>query len=43
MTRSGKLIAGYLEMYGIDEILLRAGVMKTTVPHTKPVIQIRTA
>jgi hypothetical protein len=39
----GKLMAGFAETYGIGGVALNAGVMKTKLPQTKPIIQIRIA
>lgn len=38
---SGKLIAGYFEIYGIPCRSINAGVMNTNVPQKNPMSQIR--
>jgi hypothetical protein len=36
-------MAGFAETYGIAGVAFSAGVMKTKLPQTKPMIQIRMA
>ena len=42
-SKIGKLMAGFAETGGIAGVAFSAGVMKTTLPQTKPMIQIRMA